>query len=249
MGGESLVVRLLSGGRSLRGLSIAQAAHSARVNASYWSHIEHAGPKVASADWIRKVSRTAGAPWLSAAINERVFLGAAWATWSNSNHFGHDTTPPTAVVMALATRLAEKLRNIIDDPLPLEMLGAGTPERALGELFAQLSESYQLPGLGMLPAGQPTDLNSVIALLVWGLVSGGSKSVKAAEQWLTIGGGSSASVAEMLSQSFPLWIAHASRVESSPAGGDWNYVQNHWGSLTVTQQELVTRLIASWIPD
>ena len=47
-----------------------------------------------------------------------------------------------------------------------------------------------------------------------------------------------------LSRAFPLWITHASGDNSSPVGADWEYVQNHWSSLTAAQQELVTRIIA-----
>ncbi len=251
MAEESLIVRLLSGSRTLRGQSVAQAAQSAGVNASYWRHVEHVGPKIPSADWLRKVSHAAGSPWLSASVNEHLFLGAAWGTWANADHFGHDTSPPMAAIMSLAVRLASALQPITANPLPVEMLkssdAAGDP--ALAQLFAQLSASYQLPGLGSLPAGHAIDSNAVTVLLTWGLVSGGSTALKESEEWLPIVGGGAPYVAEMLSQALPLWIAHASADNSAPTGDHWDYIQAHWGSLSARQQELVQSLIASWLSD
>ncbi len=250
---QSRFVQLISGSLVLHGYSIAEAAKTAKINASYLSHILHEGPKVPSAEWIRKISRIVGAPWLPASVNEHMFLAAAWATWANPIHFGFHTTPPVPTIIAQADRLSTALQPITDQPLPIEMISEPA-ELAIAHLFADLSSSYQLPGAGSLPAGHQIASNVVAVLLAWGLVAGGGEAIKEAESWLQIGGRDPSYVAEMLAQAFPRWIAaHPSR-DNSPntsAGNvdaDWSYVQEHWLALTPRQRELVAHLIASWFP-
>ena len=247
MAEESLIVRLLKNGRILRGLSIAQAAQSAGVNASYCSHIEHAGPKIPSADWLRKVSHTAGSPWLSTSINERMFLGAAWATWANPSHFVKETTPPLPVIVAIADALSDALAPIISEPLPLEMISDAETHAFATTCGRSLAESYQLPVLSQLPSGHRVSPALMSVLLVWGLTAGGAQAVTEAETWLAIMGGGASYVAGMLASALPVWIQ--SSTTATPPHDNWPYVQQRWGQLSPLQQDLVTRLIASWFPD